>query len=162
MIFVTTGTTTFPFTRADRLVTSLLTTFHNQEVLYQSTTTSLVSQPHLQVKRELPFQTLVKMLKKADIVVAHGGPGTFHLIQVYHRFVPFILPRLSQFHEHVNDHQMHFATDLAQQKKIILINENDIGLIQKNWGIFGQRSKNQRQHSQTLETFEKLTAPLFS
>lgn len=83
------------------------------------------------------FQTpsnLIKLIKTADKIIVHCGPATIFLLTKYARFMPLIIPRLTKYKEHVDDHQLHFVKFLRKKvpkklKKYFIIKEkikNDI------------------------------------
>jgi UDP-N-acetylglucosamine transferase subunit ALG13 len=83
------------------------------------------------------FQTpsnLIKLIKTADKIIAHGGLATIFLLTKYAKYMPLIIPRLAKYKEHVDDHQLHFVKFLRKKvpkklKKYFIIKEkikNDI------------------------------------
>lgn len=62
----------------------------------------------------LPVDELEAMMRSADAVVCHGGPGTISLaLKAGHR--PIVVPRNPRFGEHVDDHQMRYTARLASR-----------------------------------------------
>jgi UDP-N-acetylglucosamine transferase subunit ALG13 len=54
------------------------------------------------------------LMRRADAVVCHGGPGTISLARrAGHR--PIVVARDPEFGEHVDDHQLRFAAALAAE-----------------------------------------------
>ena len=45
-----------------------------------------------------------KYLKKAKILIIHGGAGTI-IKSLKQNKKPFVMPRLTEFNEHINNHQ---------------------------------------------------------
>jgi UDP-N-acetylglucosamine transferase subunit ALG13 len=61
-------------------------------------------------------------MEQASVVIAHGGAGT--LIQALRAGkVPVVIPRRKKYGEHVDDHQLEGAQELAAQGKVILARE---------------------------------------
>lgn len=58
--------------------------------------------------------------REARIIVSHGGP-TLLLGLVDAGLVPVVMPREHRFGEHVDDHQLRFASFLADRQLIILV-----------------------------------------
>lgn len=59
-----------------------------------------------------------KLLKKADIVITHGGVGT--IISSLNLGKPtIVVPRRRKYNEHKNDHQMDIAKELGKVKMVI-------------------------------------------
>ena len=61
-----------------------------------------------------PFQ-FIDHIKKADKIIIHGGPVTIFLAVKYAKFIPLIIPRLSKYKEHVDDHQLFFIKYLRSR-----------------------------------------------
>lgn len=120
MITILTGTTNYAFPRMDFLVNRLLKQTR-EKIYYQSATSNLESSEQLNVFPEMSFNHLVELLKKSKIIITHGGPGSVYLAIKFGKSKPFVLPRLSKWKEHVNDHQRFFCWHLMQEKQIILI-----------------------------------------
>lgn len=55
----------------------------------------------------------------ADVVVCHGGAGTLYEAHLAGH-LPIVVPRLSRFGEHVNDHQLELAHALATSHRATL------------------------------------------
>lgn len=59
-------------------------------------------------------QALEEVMREADVVVCHGGPGTIALARrAGHR--PIVVPRDPTLGEHVDDHQLRYASQLASE-----------------------------------------------
>lgn len=99
MIFVTVGTTSFPFPRLIKMVRSAITQLRAPEKLVIQTK-----------NKEIPFPTMIKLMKKARIIICHGGPATIFLALQYGKNKPFVIPRRTEFGEHTDNHQVYFAS----------------------------------------------------
>lgn len=65
----------------------------------------------------VPGDELADLMRGADVVVCHGGPGTIALARsVGHR--PIVVPRDPALREHVDDHQRRFSEALAAEDVI--------------------------------------------
>jgi len=89
---------------------------------------------------------MLTYLKKARVVITHGGPATIFLALKHSKNKPLIIPRLPEFKEHVNNHQEIFANFLSREKmvKAILFPENlekQIGNYLKNPAILKETTK---------------------
>ncbi len=63
-----------------------------------------------------------EQIRTARVLVLHAGAGSvLHAIKAGH--VPVVMPRLARFSEHVNDHQLAFAKQLAQAGRVLLVEE---------------------------------------
>jgi UDP-N-acetylglucosamine transferase subunit ALG13 len=63
------------------------------------------------------FQYLVK---KANIIVAHGGAGTILNVLKNNKKV-IVVPRLKRFNENIDDHQIELASVLSNAGKITML-----------------------------------------
>ena len=61
----------------------------------------------------------MKNVEDARIVITHGGPASF-IMPLQIGKTPIVVPRQHQFNEHVNDHQVEFARNVAQRMGTII------------------------------------------
>jgi UDP-N-acetylglucosamine transferase subunit ALG13 len=138
MIFVTIGTTPFPFRRMVDIVKGLVELRRKREtIIFQHGNTPCeIKAKNVILYRYLPFQKMEQYIKQARIIVTHGGPATIYQVLAVGK-IPYVLPRKKIHGEHVNDHQVIFV-EMLQQKKLIkslspfiemsFLNENTIAL----------------------------------
>ena len=119
MIFLTVGTQ-FPF---DRLVKSVDQAFDgrliNEEIFAQIGETSY---------KPLNFESVVsleknvfdKRLREASSVISHAGMGTITMALKNHKPL-LVMPRLKQYREHVNDHQVATARKFEELGHILAV-----------------------------------------
>lgn len=67
----------------------------------------------------LPVGDLTALMSEATAVVCHGGPGTIMGAREAGH-VPIVVPRRSDLGEHVDDHQVRFATRVAAAGQVHL------------------------------------------
>ncbi len=72
----------------------------------------------------LPVAELAALMAEAVAVVCHGGPGTIMGAREA-GVVPICIPRQSGLGEHVDDHQVRFATHVAQAGQVHLASTAD-------------------------------------
>jgi beta-1,4-N-acetylglucosaminyltransferase len=72
----------------------------------------------------LPFDEMASMMRSARAVVSHAGPATIMDARAAGR-VPIVLPRRHELDEHVDNHQVHFATLLHERGEIFLARNAD-------------------------------------
>jgi UDP-N-acetylglucosamine transferase subunit ALG13 len=133
LILVTTGTTAFSY---DRIFFELDKTIINLSIKPQVIVQAKITQyrwsyDNADKYTELPPNQLLNFIKKSDYIITHAGPGTLYLIAKYAKVMPLIIPRFSQFHEHVDNHQYFFANFIKsklphQYKKYILTSPEKI------------------------------------
>ncbi len=59
---------------------------------------------------------------RAEVLIMHAGAGSvIHALGA--RKVPVIAPRLARYGEHVNNHQLEFARELANMQRIVLLED---------------------------------------
>ena len=122
MIFVTVGTHEQPFDRLIQKIDELKRNgIVNEEVIIQ-TGYSTYEPKYCQWSKLLPYEQMVENVAKARIVVTHGGPASF-IMPLQLGKIPVVVPRQSQYGEHVNDHQVEFARAMRQRQGNILVAE---------------------------------------
>lgn len=72
---------------------------------------------------------MTDLIKRADKIITHAGPATIFSIAQHARYMPLIIPRLSKFNEHVDNHQLFFINFLRKKapkkiKRYFLTEEN--------------------------------------
>lgn len=134
MIFVTVGTHEQQFNRLIKKIDDLIENkCINEEVIIQSGFSTYVAK-NCRCEKVIPYKDMINNIKKARIVITHGGPATFIMpLQVCK--IPVVVPRQKQFGEHVNNHQLDFAELVKErQKNIILVEDiNDLEAVLCNY-----------------------------
>lgn len=111
LVLVTVGTDHHPFDRVVRWVAS----WPGQErvrLVVQSGTSATV--PGLDCRPQLPAGELDRLVAEAAVVVCHGGPGSVLQARAAGR-LPIVVPRRPELGEHVDDHQVRFASWVADR-----------------------------------------------
>lgn len=62
---------------------------------------------------------MLKNVEDARIVITHGGPASF-IMPLQLGKTPIVVPRQQQFNEHVNNHQVEFARNVAERMGTII------------------------------------------
>lgn len=68
----------------------------------------------------LATSDLRTLARKADVIVTHGGPGAMWEAFALNK-IPVAAPRMKQFGEHVDDHQVAFVQHMARHRRVIPI-----------------------------------------
>jgi UDP-N-acetylglucosamine transferase subunit ALG13 len=125
MIFVTVGTTLFPFCRMVDVVKRLAKERKKEEtiVFQHGNTRCDIKKEHIYLYKHLPFSKMEQYIRQARVIVTHGGPATIYQTLAAGK-VPYVLPREKRYGEHINDHQTYFCHMLESQRKIVLLNLN--------------------------------------
>ncbi len=118
MILVLLGTQNNSFHRLleeiDRLIQSKII---QEEVMVQAGYTKYHSE-NIKILDFISNEKIEELQEKADLVITHGGVGSILLSLTKGKKV-IAVPRLHQYHEHVNDHQREIV-ELFNQKGYII------------------------------------------
>lgn len=114
MIFVTVGTHEQPFNRLIQKVDELKRDGVIKDDVIIQTGFSTYKPKYCQWSKLISYQQMVKNVADARIVITHGGPASF-IMPLQIGKTPIVVPRQHQFNEHVNDHQVEFARNVAQR-----------------------------------------------
>lgn len=149
MIFITVGTTPFPFPRMNSVFRELVVgRLNNEEIIYQHGATTIETKvKNVQLTPSLSFDKVQEYIKQARTIITHGGPATIYQC-FYAGKKPFVLPREKRFGEHVDDHQLYFSLYMKEKGVINLIQYDikdnvDKFLRKKNYFSFYRKSNNQ-------------------
>lgn len=119
MIFVTVGTHEQPFDRLVKKIDELKRDGIIQEEVIIQTGFSTYEPKYCRWSKLIPYSEMIKNVADARIVITHGGPASFILpLQVGK--IPIVVPRQSQFAEHINDHQVEFTKNVSQRMENII------------------------------------------
>ena len=164
MIFVTVGTPEQPFDRLVKKVDDLKKNGVIKEEVFIQTGFSTYEPKFCQWSKLIPYQQMVKNVAEARIVITHGGPASF-IMPLQIGKIPVVVPRQHQFDEHVNDHQVEFARNVAQRMGTIITVENieTLGDIITNYDqiIAGMNHEMNSNNAKFNEELEKLVEELY-
>ena len=164
MIFVTVGTHEQPFNRLVKKVDDLKKNGIIQEDVIIQTGFSTYEPQYCQWSKLIPYQQMVKNVEDARIVITHGGPASF-IMPLQIGKTPIVVPRQHQFNEHVNDHQVEFARNVAKRMGTIIPVEDieTLGDIIMNYDQIiagmghGMKSNNKKFNEELEHIVEKLS-----
>lgn len=114
MIFVTVGTHEQPFDRLIKEVDRLVSEGFITEKVFIQTGFSTYTPQYCSWKKFLSYDEMNTFIEEANVVITHGGPATFMAVLSKGK-KPIVVPRLKQFNEHVNDHQLEFAKAVLEK-----------------------------------------------
>ncbi len=120
VIFVTVGTHEQPFNRLIEYVDKLKGEGVIQEDVIMQTGFSTYEPQHCKWSKLLPYSDMIENVKRAHIVITHGGPASF-IMPLQIGKTPIVVPRQHRFKEHVNDHQVSFVKAVAQRMGTIIV-----------------------------------------
>jgi len=95
-----------------------------------------------------------KWMKSADIIVSHAGAGSI-INALKNRKALVIVPRLTRFGEHVNDHQLELAKAMEKESFAISVDDekNLLNAIEKAHSFRPKESGRKMQTIATLQNF---------
>jgi UDP-N-acetylglucosamine transferase subunit ALG13 len=121
LIFVTVGAT-LPFDRMVAAVAQLKREGAIPERVVIQTGIGGLAPEGIEVHETLPFEQIEILLKKATVVICHGGTGSI-ITALREGCHVIALPRLSELGEHYDDHQSEI-TDALERRDLILVARN--------------------------------------
>ena len=128
MIFVTVGTHEQPFDRLLKCIDKMIEKgLISEEVIVQKGYTDY-EMKNCKSEKLIPYEKMQENIKKARIVITHGGPASF-IAPLAIGKIPIVVPRKKEFNEHVNNHQLEFAKEVERRMKNIIVAENDDEII---------------------------------
>ena len=163
MIFVTVGTHEQPFDRLVKTVDELKRDGIITEDVIMQTGFSTYEPKYCQWSKLIPYQQMIKNVEYARIVITHGGPASF-IMSLQIGKTPIVVPRQYRFDEHVNDHQVEFARNVAERMGTIIPVEDisTLGDVIKKYDEIvakmghGMRSNNEKFCSELDEIVDDL------
>lgn len=118
MILVTVGTSDQPF---DRLLDSVAPLSEREEVIVQHGA-SAVRPPGADCVAFLRYDDLLDRMRQARAIVTHAGVGSIMAARLVGKR-PFVVPRLRDLGEAVDDHQLELATKLDEAGLVRLVSD---------------------------------------
>lgn len=118
MIFVALGSQKFQLDRLLRELDRLVGEGLLQEEIFAQTGCSGYVPQHYASQRFLEREEFAAYVRKADVIIIHGGSGAImSAVKQGKRVVAF--PRLAAFGEHVDDHQLQLVGQFAEMNLVI-------------------------------------------
>ena len=164
MIFVTVGTHEQPFNRLVQEIDNLKRDGIITEDVIIQTGYSTYEPKYCQWDKLIPYKQMIKNVENARIVITHGGPASF-IMPLQIGKTPIVVPRQKKFDEHVNDHQVEFARNVAERMGTIIPVEdtNKLGEVIKNYDtiIANMNNKIMSNNKVFCDDLEKIVKDLF-
>lgn len=120
MIFVILGTQDKKF---NRLIEMVLKLDIDEEIVIQSGCSDVFSDK-VKYFKYLDKDSFDDYIKKADLIITHGGVGSIMSALSYRKKV-IAVPRLKKYQEHQNDHQLDIVDNFYLRNYIFKCNEED-------------------------------------
>lgn len=121
MIFVTVGTHEQQFNRLVEYMDKWAEE-HDEEVIIQ-TGFSTYTPKNATWQKLYGYNQMQQLIRDARIVITHGGPSSF-IAPLQYGKIPIVVPRNSEYGEHVNDHQLVFCREVEKRQHNILLVED--------------------------------------
>ena len=116
MIFVTVGNSNIGFERLIRAMDTLAPKLPYEVVM------QIGSSAYIPVNakwfRYCDYETMLSHFKNAKVIITHAGAGTILDILMLGK-KPIVVPRLKEFGEHIDDHQLEI-TNALEEKGLIM------------------------------------------
>ncbi len=164
MIFVTVGTHEQPFDRLVKYIDNLKKNGEIADEVIIQTGFSTYEPKYCTWSKLLPYVQMEKNVNDARIVITHGGPASFRMPLKIGK-IPIVVPRQYKFNEHVNNHQVEFAKNVADRMKMIIpiIDINTLGDTIINYdAIVAAMDSNMKSNNDAFnEKIKKLVSELF-
>lgn len=134
MIFVTVGTHEQAFNRLVQAIDELKKDGTITEDVIIQTGFSTYEPRYCKWAKLIPYKEMIQNVEEARIVITHGGPASF-IMPLQIGKTPIVVPRQKKFDEHVNDHQVEFARNVAKRMGTIIPVEDcgELGEIIENY-----------------------------
>ncbi|TSO25675.1 PssE/Cps14G family polysaccharide biosynthesis glycosyltransferase [Lactobacillus sp. LL6] len=117
MIFVTVGTQKFQFNRLLKEIDILIA--NNQiidKVICQSGYSTYIPKNY-SIQRFMNGNEYEENIKKCNLLITHAGVGTILTGKKYNKQI-IVVPRLSKYNEHIDDHQLQIAEGFADKQLV--------------------------------------------
>lgn len=122
MIFVTVGTQKQQFVRLLKLLEES-EELKNDEIVVQAGYTEYKSSK-MKIIDFVSYEEMEKYIDESEFVVCHGGVGSIFTALKRGKKV-LVVPRLSKYKEHINDHQLEICEQLEKDGYILYLKDND-------------------------------------
>ena len=120
MIFVTVGTHSQQFNRLLEKLDELKKSGKMKEELFAQTGNSSFVPKNFKSKKFLSDNEFEETVKKASMVISHGGAGAIITALKYGKKL-VLVPRLKEFGEHTDSHQLDLARFMESEKKALAV-----------------------------------------
>jgi UDP-N-acetylglucosamine transferase subunit ALG13 len=165
LVLVTVGTDSYPFERLIRWVDTWLAGGAGSRVHCVVQHGTARPAQRADSHAYLAFDELERLVAEADVVVAHGGPGTIMLCSDRKK-KPIVVARLPEYGEVVDRHQVSFTQRLDAEGEIALVeSEQALNLTLDRFladPTAARLGKNDDHRSSAVVRFEELVSGLFA
>lgn len=141
MIFVTVGTTQYPFKRLAKAVNSFARNNPNEKVTIQAgNTKSFEKAQNVSVGDFYAFDKMEDLIKSANIVITQAGEGSIFQALLLADKPPIVVPRNPKYNEHVDRQQLEITDTLKKRRLAIILDKpSDLEKTVKNYYKFAKK-----------------------
>lgn len=159
MIFVTVGTHEQQFNRLIKYIDQLVEKNTITENVVIQTGYSTYKPRFCEWNALYPYPKMMQLVLEARIVITHGGPSSF-IMPLQIGKIPIVVPRKHEFGEHVNNHQVEFANEVANRIGSIIVVQDieQLNEVIKNYDdiILNKEKKVESNNHQFCEKLDKI------
>ena len=162
MIFVTVGTHEQPFNRLVKAIDELKLKGEITESVFIQTGYSTYIPKACEYKKFISMNQMDNYMQQADVIITHGGPSSF-IMALQHNKIPIVVPRLSKYAEHINDHQLIFCNELLLRNFPIKVVVSIDNLANEFKGINSDRhdKKISLHNGKFIKSFEEIVHDMY-
>ncbi|MCH5166345.1 MAG: hypothetical protein J1F35_00495 [Erysipelotrichales bacterium] len=121
MILVTLGTQNQKFYR---LLDYIEKSSIDDEIIVQAGGSINYKSKKMKLFKFINYDEMITLIKKADLVITHGGTGSIFL-PLQHGKKVIACARLEKYKEHINDHQTEIVSIFAEMGYLLELNEEN-------------------------------------
>lgn len=125
MIFITVGTQPQLFTRLFKKIEKLIDNGDINDEIIAQVGLNVVNNDKIKCFSYLEMTEMRRFIKAADLIISHGGAGSIITALKMGKKVIGI-PRLSEYGEHINNHQVDLIDALSNENYIIPLYNIDL------------------------------------
>jgi len=122
VIFITAGNDRRRFRRLEEIAERVANQSRDSEIIFQHGHSHPCKRRRIVNKAFLSQEDFISTLKRANIVVTHGGAGTL-LACAEIGIKPYVLERKMSLREHINDHQQEIVTAFVDKNLAVRLDE---------------------------------------
>lgn len=136
MIFVTVGSQKFQFNRLLKEIDRLIEIGRLEEEVFAQIGYSDYIPKNYNYKKFLNRDEIPKIMNKCNKVITHGGTGAI-IGAVKQNKKVVAIPRLKEFGEHIDNHQIEIINEFSKENLIVSVNDiNELEVIVDNFDKF--------------------------
>ena len=124
MIFVTLGSQKFQFNRLLQMIDRLLDEGKIKETVFAQIGNSDYEPKNYKYASFLDKNEFEEQIRNCDVLITHSGVATI-IAGLKNDKKVIVVPRLSKYGEHVDDHQVQIAQSFSEQNYVMMYEEND-------------------------------------